>query len=184
MVKKTVKKVKRIEKRDKGGRFKKGTGGGPGRKKGTIKDITCKDGKKRSVAVLVDDLLAAYAELGGDKFLLKWASQSHRNLAKFIDILFKFVPQPELVIQQEFKPLTVQIKQIPKGDHFEIMQKDIRELQDELREKNLELLRLRSIFDSHDIQYKEIEHEPIRNKELPSHKDDDDKEPGDSSRVN
>lgn len=173
-------------KRDKGGRYKKGTGGGPGRKKGEPQDVLCKDGKARSVTALVDDLLSTYSKLGSDKFLHAWAVRSHRNLTAFIQLLYKFAPPPEQLVTQEFKPLTIQVKEMPKGDAIAAMEKTIRDLGDRLREQDMELLRLRSIFSSHNITYEEIEHTPVRDKELPKHKDDDDndKPGGGSDRVN
>lgn len=176
--------MKKKKERDKKGQYAKGHKGGPGRKPGEPKDILCKDGKKRSVAALIDDLLDAYATLGGAKFLKSWASHSHKNLAAFVQLLFKFAPQPEIGDDREIKPLQVQITTTPTDSHIANMEKNIIELRDELREKSDELQRLKSIFDTHNITFEELEHEPIRN-ELPGHKDDKDKKPpGGSSRVN
>lgn len=172
MVKKTDKK----DKRDSKGRFKKGRQPGPGRPPGTIQDVLCKDGKARTVSVLLDDLLGAYAKMGGGKFLAKWATQNHRNLTKFIDILYKFAPMPTIESSVEVKPLVVTVKTLPKGDAVSAMEKTIRDLGDRLREQDMELLRLRSIFSSHNITYEEIEHEPIRDKELVKHDDDEDEQ--------
>jgi len=91
------KKQESAKERDKKGRFTKGHKGGPGRPIGDPKDIICKDGKKRSVDALIYDLLGAYEDLGGDKFLRKWAVHSHSNLRKFFELLFKFAPQPDVV---------------------------------------------------------------------------------------
>lgn len=55
------------QERDKKGRFTKGHKGGPGRPKGEPRDIICKDGKKRSVDALIDDLLATYGTPRGRK---------------------------------------------------------------------------------------------------------------------
>lgn len=181
MVKKTDKTVKR----DLKGQFKKGCKGGPGRRKGEVKDIVCSDGKKRSPADLVDDLLSTYSRLGSNKFLYEWVLSSKRNLTKFLDILFKFAPPPEQVIAgDEFKPLTVHIKSIPTDEHTLAMEKNIKLLTDENREQRSELLRLRSIFSSHDIKFEEIEHTPIR-EALPEHgetEDDEDDEKDHSDR--
>ncbi len=93
--KKSLDKLGKVKERDKKGRYVKGHKGGPGRHKGEPRDIICKDGKKRSVEMLITDLLATYKTLGGEKFLKKWAASSNRNLARFIEILFKFAPQPQ-----------------------------------------------------------------------------------------
>ena len=177
MVKEMVKKIKETVKRDKAGRFKKGTGGGPGRKKGEPRDIICKDGKKRSVATLIDDLLAAYEHLGGDKFLKSWAAHSHRNLARFVEILFKFAPPPEAssvpggVIYEFSEKYMPKIERIitdkRPGELKDDKNKRIKELENLLRKQDAELRRLRSLVDVQDIE--EIEHEPILPKGLPEH---------------
>lgn len=177
----------KVEKRDKRGRYTKGTGGGPGRKKGDPKDLVCGDGKKRSVSVLLDDLLKAYASMGGEKFIKKWALESKGNLKKFIEILFKFAPQPEnpslpggttFEISEKFMP-KIKLERIytdirPNENTImkrprpgDARKKRIMELQDKLKEKDEELRRLKALIDGHDT--KEIEHEPIRPIELPEH---------------
>lgn len=174
-----VKKTKETVKRDKAGRFKKGTPGGPGRKKGEPRDIIYKDGKKRSVATLIDDLLAAYETLGGDKFLKKWATHSHRNLARFIEILFKFAPQPQdanrssntiFEISEKFMPkIKIEriISDVRPDEMGDPLGKRIKYLEDRLKEKDKEISRLRASVNVHDT--KEIEHEPICSAELPEH---------------
>jgi len=190
--KKAVKKVKeKVDKRDNKGRFKKGTGGGPGRKKGEPKDIICKDGKKRSTEQLIEDLLTTYSKLGSDKFLHKWALKSQRNLARFIDILFKFAPEPKRVdgvgdvsyqLSDKFMPkFTIEriitderpdehggpkMKMPRPGD---IIDKKVKEMEDKLREKDAEIQRLRGIFETHGIDSEELVHEPIKPIELPEH---------------
>ena len=176
-----VKKTKKTVKRDQGGRFKKGTPGGPGRTKGTIQDVLCKDCKTRSVSVLLDDLLGAYATMGGGKFLAKWATQNHRNLTKFIDILFKFTPDSKAVDRSEHsKPLRLIIsdqflpkigdkkaKEMPEPENFKEAEKIIRKLLIELKKKEEQLKR----YKKHDVQdVRPIEHEPIRPEGLPEHK--------------
>jgi hypothetical protein len=181
-----VKKTKEKGNRDKAGRFKKGCKGGPGRKPGTIKDLlSTKDGKKISVNILLDDMLGAYAGMGGGKFLAKWATQNHRNLSLFIQLLYKFAPIPTQESTMEFKPLTVQIQKLPEDDAYKLMERDLKQLKDENREMSLEVLRMRSIISSHNLEHTEITHEVVRDKELPSHdEDDDDKPGGGSDRVN
>lgn len=89
-----VKKRKELDKRDSKGRFKKGHKSTGGRKPGTIDDMLAPSGKKGDVRVLIDDLLTTYAQLGGAKFLTKWAKQNYKNLSRFVDILYKFAPEP------------------------------------------------------------------------------------------
>ena len=168
--------------RDKKGQFQKGHKGAGGRPKGTIKDITCADGKKRSVAALVDDLLGAYATMGGGKFLAKWATANHRNLTKFIDILYKFAPMPVVGDDREFKPLTVQVTNVIGDKRTEQLgtysqshqglQDQLEELRKELRKKDNEIERFKGIFKDHDIDPGVIEHTPVRD-ELPGHEDDE-----------
>lgn len=142
--------------RDKKGRFTKGHKGGPGRPKGEPRDIICKDGKKRSIETLINDLLATYETLGGEKFLKRWASYSQRNLTKFIEILFKFAPHPEgYVGDVKIKVISA----VPRSDQGDVA-KRIREMQAELKEKDEELKRLKALNNVQDI--KEIEHEPVR----------------------
>ena len=155
--------MKKKSERDKKGRFVKGHKGGPGRSKGEPKDVICKDGKKRSIGDLISDLLAAYQTMGGEKFLKKWAKQSNRNLTKFIEILFKFAPHPDVV------PGDTSIKVIsavPRSDD-RATAKRIRELEAKLREKEEELKQFRTSVDVQDI--KEIQHEPVRPAALPEH---------------
>ena len=175
-----VKKTKEKGNRDSKGRWKKGKPGGPGRRKGEPKDIVCQDGKTRSPAALVNDLLSTYGKMGSNKLLYKWAMRSHGNLTKFIDLLFKFAPMPTVESSMEFKPLTIQIQKLPEDDAYKLMEENIKQLKDDNREMSLELVRMKSIFDSHSIEYTEISHEVIRD-ELPSHdevkaKDDEEKE--------
>lgn len=155
--------MKKQAERDKKGRFAKGHKGGPGRPKGEPKDIICKDGKKRSVDALIDDLLATYGTLGGSKFLKKWAMQSHGNLRKFIEILFKFAPQPDVVAGD----VNVQVITAVPRINDSAAAKRIRELEAELRKKDKELERIRAPIDVQDV--KEIEHKPVRPVELPEH---------------
>lgn len=90
-----VKKTKKKGERDSKGRFKKGQyRGGPGRTPGTIADMLSKPGKPADVSALISDLLVVYSELGGSKFLAKWAKQNYKNLSRFVDILFRFAPEP------------------------------------------------------------------------------------------
>jgi hypothetical protein len=198
MESKMVKKIKKTVKRDKGGRFKKGTGGGPGRKKGEPRDIICKDGKKRSVEALIDDLLSTYSKLGSDKFLHEWALKSHRNLTKFIDILFKFAPQPETLIKGEFKPLQVTVNRVitdKRPQELETyprshqgLEDQIHELRTELYAKDKRLKEYAALLDTLDIEDSVrsiplIEHEPVKDK---AKKDDDDDKSGSggSDRTN
>ncbi len=134
-------KMNKQSERDKKGRFTKGHKGGPGRPKGEPRDIICKDGKKRSIETLINDLLAAYQTLGGEKFLKKWAAQSNRNLTKFIDILFKFAPHPE----GYYGDVNIKvISAVPRPDLGDAA-KRIREMQAELKEKDEELKRLKAL---------------------------------------
>lgn len=179
-------KSSKVKERDKKGRYAKGHKGGPGRKPGTIKDITCADGKKRSVAALVDDLLAAYATMGGGEFLAKWATANHRNLTKFIDILYKFAPMPAVTDSREFKPLSITIlKQSIKGykesepnrlgtssQAHQALVDQILELQRQMRAKDMELLRFKGIFQDRGIDPGELDHEPIIDA-LPVHDEDE-----------
>lgn len=172
--------MKEKKERDKKGRFAKGHKGSGGRPKGEPRDIVCKDGKKRSVEGLINDLLAAYGSLGGDKFLKKWAVQSHGNLRKFIEILFKFVPQPQTPTQGPGSLMfdfseKIKIERIitddpekvgmPRSDQKAI----INDLRTQLKQKDDELTHLRALIDAQDI--KEIEHTPIRPAALPEHTD-------------
>ena len=175
-----VKKTKETVKRDKAGRFKKGTPGGPGRKKGEPRDIICKDGKKRSVETLIDDLLSAYGGLGGGKFLKSWAAQSNRNLAAFVQLLFKFAPQSQGVgpsgstsyeISERYMPI-VKVNRVISDARPEEMKEGaidnrVITLQAELKKKNEELKHLKALLSGREIR--EIEHEPIRPKGLQEH---------------
>ena len=175
--------VKKTDKRDNAGRFKKGTKGGPGRKKGEARDIICKDGKKRSVAALVDDLLGTYSKLGSEKFLLEWAKSSKRNLTLFLQILYKFAPQPTIGDDREFKPLTVQVTNVigdkrteqlgTYSQSHQALDDQLHELQRELRKKDMEIERFKGIFSQHDIDPSELEHEPFEDEQLPGHEDDE-----------
>lgn len=199
MVKKTVKKAKekdkKVDKRDKHGRFKKGTKGGPGRRPGEPKDVISKGGKKRSTEQLIEDLLSTYTKLGSDKFLHSWAVRSQKNLSRFLDILFKFAPLPKAIdssdprsptylASEQFMP-KLKIERIitnqnpdehggPKmsmprpGD---IIDKKMKEMEDKLRERDAEIQRLMSIFETHGIASDELKHEPIKAIELPEHSD-------------
>ena len=183
-MKKAKEKVERVEMRDKKGRYTKGTGGGPGRKKGDPKDLVCGDGKKRSVGVLLDDLLKAYASMGGEKFIKKWALESKGNLKKFIEILFKFAPQPESPslpggitheISERFMP-KLRIERVitdklpdeaeERASNAETEER-INYLEAQLKVKDEELRRLRNLVDEEDAE--EIEHELIHLLELPEH---------------
>lgn len=157
--------MKKQTERDKKGRFAKGHKGGPGRPKGEPKDVICKDGKKRSVEDLITDLLAAYRTLGGQKFLKKWAAASNKNLAKFIEILFKFAPHTDVVPGDTTIHVT---SAVPRLDD-RAAAKRIRELEAELREKDEELRRHEAPVDVQDV--KEIKHEPVRLFALPEHRD-------------
>lgn len=171
--------MKKNKERDKKGRFSKGHTGGPGRPKGEPRDIVCKDGKKRSVATLIGDLLAAYESLGGDKFLRKWALHSHSNLRKFIEILFKFVPQPEVVAgDTNIKVISavprVKIERIITDDPEKVgmpraQEKTINDLQAEIRAKDGEIKHLKALIDAQETRV--IEHEPIPPAALPEHTD-------------
>ena len=175
--------------RDKKGRYAKGHKGGPGRPKGEPKDIVCKDGKKRSLTALLNDLLNTYEELGSDKFLISWAKHSHRNLNEFMKLLFRFVPEPKSIDPLSSASYEISEKYMPKikiervitdirpdehGDAIMKMprsgdarNKRIMELQDKLKRKDGELRHLKALINTQGI--KEIEHEPIRPVELPEH---------------
>lgn len=91
--------------------------------------------------------------------------QSHGNLRKFIEILFKFAPHPDVVVGDT----TIQvISAVPRMDDSD-KAKRIRELEDQLKERDEELHGFRASVDVQDV--KEIEHAPIRSKELPEHSD-------------
>ena len=167
-----VKKTKELDKRDSKGRWKKGKKGGPGRTKGEAKDLVCKGGKRHSVGALVEDLLGTYNKLGSNKFLLEWALSSKRNLTLFIQLLYKFAPMPTAESSIEFKPLTVQVQQLPEGDAYKLMEENIKQLKDENREQSLELQRMRSILSSHKLEQTTISHEVVRD-ELPVHEEDE-----------
>ena len=152
-----------------------------GERKAIPRIWVCGDGKKRSVGVLLDDLLKAYASMGGEKFIKKWALESKGNLKKFIEILFKFAPQPEssslpggttFEASEKFMP-TIKVERIftdrRPGEKAEdaIAQKRINALQAELETEREENRRLRMLVDGKDAEV--IEHEPIRPSELPEH---------------
>lgn len=154
-----------VKERDKKGRFSKGHKGGPGRPKGEPRDIICKDGKKRSVNALIDDLLATYGTLGGTKFLKKWAMQSHGNLRKFIEILFKFAPQPDVVAGDTNIQIISAVPRIRSDDTGQ--GERIKELQQLLRQRDEEIRLLKGQVDVPDLG--DIKHEPVRPAELPEH---------------
>jgi len=177
MVKKKVKKTKETAKkgnRDSKGQFKKGCKGGPGRRKGEARDIVCKDGKKRSATALVDDLLGTYGKLGSHKFLYEWCLSSKRNLTLFIQLLYKFAPLPKAIDSSDSPNLTYQLSEqfMPKfnmprpGD---VIDKKMRQMEDTLRQRDAEIDRLKSIFETHGIDAEELQHEPIEAIELPEH---------------
>jgi len=190
-VKKTKETAKRVDKRSKTGQFMRGTKGGPGRKKGNVKDLLFKDGKKRSTEELIQDLLTTYVKLGSDKMLYKWATESRGNLKRFLDILFKFAPpakpidpsdprNPVYQASERFMPkLTIErvitdqrpnehggakMKMPRPGD---MIDKKMKEMEDKLRERDAEIQRLMNIFETHDIDIGEVVHKPIRAIELP-----------------
>jgi len=194
-VNKTKEKGKRVDKRSKTGQFVKGTGGGPGRKKGNVEDLLCKDGKKRSTEQLIQDLLATYVKLGSNKFLYKWALESKGNLKKFLDILFKFAPLPKAIDSSDPRSPTYQFSEqympefkieriitdkrpdehggpkmrMPRpGDAID---RKMKEMEDNLRQRDEEIDRLKSIFETHGINADELTHEPIEAIELPEHSD-------------
>lgn len=149
--------------RDKKGRFRKGGKAGPGRPKGEPKDIVCKDGKKRSVEALIEDLLATYGSLGGPKFLKAWALISQNNLRKFVEILFRFAPQPDVFTGNT----NIQVvSAVPRIDD-RAMAKRIRDLEAELKMKDEELHGFRA--SAHAPDEGELEHEPVRLLSLPAH---------------
>lgn len=185
MAKKRAKKTKetaeRADKRNKAGQYAKGHRGGPGRKRGDVKDLLFKDGKKRSTEELIQDLLTTYVKLGSNKMLYKWAIESKRNLKQFLDLLFKFAPLPKAVDSSErFIPkFTIEriftdrrpdehggptMKMPRPGD---IIDKKMKEMEDRLRERDAEIDRLRSIFKTHNIDENELSHEPVRPIPLP-----------------
>lgn len=181
------------------GQFVKGHPGSGGRPKGIIKDLLSKDGKKRSVAALVDDLLSTYGKLGSNKFLYSWAMRSHRNLEKFIDILFKFAPQPETLIKGEFKPLQVTVNRVitdKRPQELETyprshqgLEDQIHELRTELYAKDKRLKEYAALLDTLDIEDSVrsiplIEHEPVKNKAKKDDDDDDKSGSGGSDRTN
>ena len=122
-----------------------------------------KGGKSRSVDVLIADLLANYESMGGKAFLRKWALHSHVNLRKFIEILFRFAPQPEVFAGD----LNMQIiSAVPRMDDSE-KGKRIKELEDQVKEKDDELYGYRASVHVKDVE--EIEHEPVRPLALEEH---------------
>lgn len=175
--------------RDKRGRYAKGHKGGPGRKKGDVKDLLFKDGKKRSTEELIQDLLATYVKLGSNKMLYKWAIESRRNLKQFLDLLFKFAPLPKAVdssdprspiyqASERFMPKLEIIFTDERPDEHggpkmkmprpgDIIDKKMKEMEDRLRERDAEIDRLRSIFKTHNIDENELSHEPVRPIPLP-----------------
>lgn len=193
MGKKTVKKGKRVDKRNKTGQFMKGTKGGPGRKKGNVKDLLFKDGKKRSTEELIQDLLVTYVKLGSDKMLYKWATESKGNLKRFLDILFKFAPLPKSVdsydphsptylASEQFMPKVEVVFTDRRPDEHgggkmkmprpgDIIDKKMKEMENKLRERDAEIQRLMSIFETHGIDADELKHEPIEAIPLPEHSD-------------
>jgi len=176
------KKKKELDKRDSKGRFKKGHKSTGGRKKGEVRDIICKDGRRRNAGDLVTDLLATYGKLGSDKFLLEWAKRSHRNLERFLDLLFKFAPMPTVESTMDFKPLVVRVitdkrpgelEASPQFQHT--LENQVRELRQSIIDRDNELRRFKALFETHGIDAGVIEHEPIREK-LPEHKPDETEE--------
>ena len=191
--KKTKEKDKRVDKRNKTGQFMKGTRGGPGRKKGDVKDVLFKDGKKRTTEELIQDLLTTYVKLGSNKMLYKWATESKGNLKRFLDILFKFAPLPKSIdssdprsptylASEQFMP-RLKIERIitdKRPDEHggptmkmprpgDIIDKKMKEMEDKLRERDAEIQRLMSIFETHGIDADELKHEPIKAIELPEY---------------
>lgn len=155
-MRKKKKEIKKRPDRDKKGRFLKGARAGPGRPKSQPGDIICKDGKRRSVDALIKDLLLAYEAMGGGDFIKKWALHSHKNLTKFVEILFRFAPQPE----QAGSDINIQvISAVPR----QATDQRVRDLERRLQESEAEL----QIYKAQDL--KVIEHEPIR---------EDEKDPG------
>ena len=180
--KETVKGNKKGEKRDKKGQFKKGTKGGPGRLKGEARDLVCAGGKRHSVGALVEDLLGTYNKLGSNKFLLEWALSSKRNLTLFIQLLYKFAPQPVEGDDREFKPLIVKVEKIISDrrpaeletypQSHQGLEDQLHELRKEIRERDNEIERFKGIFKAHDIDPGVIQHEPIIDA-LPVHDEDE-----------
>lgn len=148
--------------------------------KASLGTLYARRARNCSMATLIDDLLAAYESLGGDKFLKSWAAHSHRNLAKFIEILFKFGlpsqgvdPSGNVTYQasEKFMPKIERIYTDKRpGELKDDKNKRIKKLENLLRKQDAELRRLRAIVDIPDGEV--IEHEPIRPKELPEHDDE------------
>jgi len=175
--------MKKKTERDKKGQYAKGHKGGPGRPKGEPEDIIYKDGKKRTIAALLNDLLGTYEKLGSDKFLTAWAKQSHKNLNEFMKLLFRFVPEPksiessdriplQVIVSDKYLPKDAKAMKMPRPGDKNNMEKIIYDLQVELKRRGEEIRRLKDIFDAHGIKSEEIEHEPIPPDALPEHKEE------------
>ena len=171
------------------GQFLKGHKGTGGRPKGIIQDLLSRDGKKISVNVLLDDMLGAYAKMGGGKFLAKWATQNHRNLSLFIQLLAKFIPMPTQESTLEFKPLIVKVERVitnvkpgeleASPQFQQTLENQVRELRQSIIDRDNELSRMRKIFTSHGIEYTQttkVSHEVLKDKELPSHEETEEDE--------
>ena len=177
--------MKKEKERDNKGRYAKGHKGGPGRPKGEPKDIIGKAVKKGDMTGLLNALLETYAKLGGDKFFFTWAKRSHGNLNEFMKMLFKFVPQPEVLSFREnsFKLTVEHILTDERPDEnapHEMPKPDspigakILKLQAEIRAKDKEIGQLKARLSVQEAgeDLEEIKHRPIRPIGLPEHDED------------
>lgn len=172
--KRTFRPLKGMEKmtkktgRDRKGRFTTGNIGGPGRRKVLPKELISKGGRGKSLDKLISDLLSTYEAVGSEAFLKKWATASHRNLTKFVELLYRFATPPE-VGQGD---LNIQVvSAVPRPGSGDVAaSKVIRDLREELKERDKEIKRLNSILDFTDVV--ETEHEVIPPDELPEHREE------------
>lgn len=74
-------------KRDKKGRFAKGSKPGPGRPK---------KAKSSSPGKPFEDFIQAYEKLGGIEELVRWANQNNSNKMKFYELLLRIIPKDSI----------------------------------------------------------------------------------------
>ena len=154
--------------RDRKGRFIKGHKGGPGRRKILPKELMSKGRKGQSLDKLISDLLSTYEAIGGEEFLKTWAASSHKNLTKFVELLYRFATPPEF----GGGDLNIQIvSAIPRpGDKENPAAEVIRELREVVKERDKEIRRLNSLLDYTDPV--DADFEVIKPDELPEHEEE------------
>jgi len=159
--------MKKTTGRDRKGRFTRGNIGGPGRRKVLPKELISKGRKGGSLDKLISDLLSTYQSIGSEEFLKKWATANHKNLTKFVELLFKLATPPEF----GGGDLNIQIvSAVPRpGDKEDAAASVIRELRAELKQRDQEIKRLNGILDFTDPV--EVDHEVIKPDELPEHEE-------------